>query len=78
MKKKFSLIAMAGAALLLVAACGTTAVTSSSTNLWDQIVYGFAQVIRFLSFGGLTGVGIFIHNYYSGGIAPVDEYPNQI
>ena len=51
---------MAGAALLLLTACGTTAVTSSSTNLWDQIVYGFAQVIRFLSFGGLTGVGIIL------------------
>lgn len=51
---------MAGAALLLLTACGTTAVTSSSTNLWDQIVYGFTWVIRFLSFGGLTGVGIIL------------------
>ncbi len=51
---------MAGAALLLLTACGTKAVTGSSSNLWDQIVYGFAQVIRFLSFGGLTGVGIIL------------------
>lgn len=51
---------MAGAALLLLTACGTQEVTSSSNGIWDQIVYGFAQVIRFLSFGGLTGVGIIL------------------
>lgn len=51
---------MAASSLLLLTACGTSAVTSSSSNLWDQIVYGFAQVIRFLSFGGLTGIGIIL------------------
>ncbi|MGM9886107.1 MAG: YidC/Oxa1 family membrane protein insertase [Lactococcus sp.] len=60
MKKKIALLSMAASSLLLLTACGTTAVTSSSTNLWEQIVYGFAQVIRFLSLGGLTGVGIIL------------------
>jgi YidC/Oxa1 family membrane protein insertase len=79
LKKKFSLIAMAGAALLLLTACGTKAVTGSSSNLWDQIVYGFAQVIRFLSFGGLTGVGIILFTIIiRAALLPVDEYSNQI
>lgn len=51
---------MAGLMLAFLAGCGREAVTSHSTNLWDQIIYGFAQVIRFLSFGGLTGVGIIL------------------
>jgi len=68
LKKKLSLIGMAGAALLLLTACGTSEVTSGSSGIWDQIVYGFAQVIRFLSFGGLTGIGL----------TTVDECTNQV
>lgn len=60
MKKKLALVSMMGAALLVLTACGTIAVTGHSSNVWDQIVYGFAQVIRFLSFGGLTGIGIIL------------------
>ena len=60
MKKKLSLIGMTGATLLLLTACGTQAVTSQSSGWWDQTVYGFAQVIRFLSIGGLTGIGIIL------------------
>ncbi|CAM3082569.1 membrane protein insertase YidC [Lactococcus hircilactis] len=60
MKKKIALISIAASSLFVLTACGNSAVTSSSTNLWDQLVYGFAQIIRFLSFGGLTGVGIIL------------------
>ncbi len=51
---------MMGVALVFLSACGRAAVTSQSSNLWDKIVYGFAQIIRFLSFGGLTGIGIIL------------------
>ncbi|MCL2676860.1 MAG: YidC/Oxa1 family membrane protein insertase [Streptococcaceae bacterium] len=60
MKKKIALISMLGSALLLLTACGTSEVTKHSTSLWDQIVYAFAAIIKFLSFGGLTGVGIIL------------------
>ena len=60
MKKKITLLSMASASLLLLAACGRSEVTQHSTNFWEQIVYGFAQVIRFLSFGGMTAVGIIL------------------
>lgn len=60
MKKKITLLSMASASLLLLAACGHSEVTQHSTNFWEQIVYGFAQVIRFLSFGGMTAVGIIL------------------
>lgn len=60
MKKKLSLLSLAAAALLLLSACATSAVSGHSTNLWDQFIYAFAQVIHFLSFGGLTGLGIIL------------------
>lgn len=60
MKKKLALLGVLGAALVFLSACGRTAVTSQSSNLWDKLVYIFALIIRFLSFGGLTGVGIIL------------------
>ncbi|MGY3729851.1 YidC/Oxa1 family membrane protein insertase [Lactococcus termiticola] len=60
MKKKISLLSMAAAALVLLSACGQAAVTQHSSNAWDQFVYAFAQIIHFLSFGGLTGIGIIL------------------
>ncbi|MFC3927321.1 YidC/Oxa1 family membrane protein insertase [Streptococcus caprae] len=56
--KKIKLTGLAGAALLLLSACGRSDITSQSSGLWEQIVYFFAQMIKALSFGGLVGVGI--------------------
>ncbi|MGT2735818.1 YidC/Oxa1 family membrane protein insertase [Streptococcus orisratti] len=60
MKKKISFISLASVGLLVLSACGRGEVTSSSTNGWEQVVYFFAQAIRFLSFGGSIGIGIIL------------------
>lgn len=57
-KKTIKFSAMAGAALLFLTACGTSDVTKSSTGFWNQLIYLFAETIRFLGFGGSIGLGI--------------------
>lgn len=52
------------ASSLLLTACASSGrpsdITSSSTGLWEQLVYFFAQMIEGLSFAGLTGLGIIL------------------
>ena len=60
MKKKLKVASLLGGALLLLTACGTSEVTSQSTGAWEKFVYFFAEVIRILSIGGNTGVGIIL------------------
>ncbi len=60
MKKKIKLAGLVSFALVFLAACGRGEVTSSSSNGWEQLVYLFAEAIRFLSFGGSTGIGIIL------------------
>lgn len=60
MKKKLKLSGLAATMLLFLAACGRSDVHANSHNIWDQIVYIFAQIIHFLSFGGITGIGIIL------------------
>lgn len=46
--------------VVVLSACGTGEVSSSSTGLWDRyIVYYFGQAIQFLSFGN-AGIGIIL------------------
>lgn len=58
MKKKFKLLGMGGLALILLTACGASEVTKSSNGFWNQLIYLFAEIIRFLGFGGSIGLGI--------------------
>ena len=60
MKKKLKLVALSGLAILVLTGCGRTDITGQSSGLWEQFVYGFAQIIHFLSFGGLVGLGIIL------------------
>ncbi|GFH42840.1 membrane protein insertase YidC 1 [Lactococcus hodotermopsidis] len=60
MKKKLKLSALASLAILVLTGCGRTDITSHTKGIWEQFVYGFAQIIRFLSFGGLVGLGIIL------------------
>ena len=60
MKKKLKLVALSGLAVLVLTGCGRTDITGHSSGLWEQFVYGFAQIIHFLSFGGLVGLGIIL------------------
>lgn len=60
MKKKLKLVALSGIAVLVLTGCGRTDITGHSSGLWEQFVYGFAQIIHFLSFGGLVGLGIIL------------------
>lgn len=60
MKKKLRFTGLLGLALIVLSACGTSAVSSQSTGLWETIVYYFALAIRYLSFGGSMGVGIIL------------------
>ncbi|MGX7031248.1 YidC/Oxa1 family membrane protein insertase [Vagococcus zengguangii] len=49
------------ALVLVLTACGTTKIDASSTGVWDRyIVYNFAKVIKALSLGGNTGIGIIL------------------
>ena len=45
---------------LVLAACGTSEVTSQSTDLWEKFVFFFAETIRFLSFNSSLGIGIIL------------------
>ncbi|KXT75555.1 YidC/Oxa1 family membrane protein insertase [Streptococcus sp. DD12] len=58
MKKTLRLIPLLGAALLVLSACGTSAVTNQSTGAWETIVYYFALAIKGMSFGQSMGLGI--------------------
>ncbi len=50
--------------LLFLVGCQSSSqvadITSSSTSLWEKFVFFFAQMIKSLSFGGLTGLGIIL------------------
>lgn len=58
MKRKIKLLGLSSLTLILLAACGRSEVTASSTNGRDQIVYFFAEAIQWLSINGRIGVGI--------------------
>lgn len=58
--KKIKLTALAAIGLILLSACSKPGLTSSSTGLWNQIVFGFAQIIHWLSFSGSIGLGIIL------------------
>lgn len=58
MNKTVKFSGMAGLALFLLTACGTSQVTQSSNGFWNQLIYFFAEIIRFLGFGGSIGLGI--------------------
>lgn len=60
MKRILKLISLGLAATLFLAACGRGPVTGQSTGIWEQLVYFFAQVIRFLSLNGNIGIGIIL------------------
>lgn len=60
MNKKYKLGFMLGSALLFLTACGTSKVTDQSNDLWEKMVYLFAETIRFLSFNGSIGIGIIL------------------
>lgn len=60
MKKKVKLFGLALLSSLVLVACGTSEVTSSSSSLWEQIIYAFARVIQFLSLNGNIGIGIIL------------------
>ena len=47
-------------ALLILAACGRSQITSQSSGIWERFVYFFAEIIRFLSINGNIGVGIIL------------------
>lgn len=60
-KKKILLSLGLLSLVLILTACGTGSINSSSTGFWDHyIVYNFARVIKFLSIGGNAGVGIIL------------------
>lgn len=60
LKKKIKLAGLLSLSLLVLAACGTGAVTSQSTGAWDKLVYWFGQFIQHLSIGGHIGIGIIL------------------
>nr|WP_018030621.1 YidC/Oxa1 family membrane protein insertase [Streptococcus ferus] len=60
MKRKVKLISLASMALLILAACGRSQITSQSSGVWERFVYFFAEIIRFLSINGNIGVGIIL------------------
>lgn len=60
MKKKLKWAGLLSSTLVLLSACGTSAVTSDSPGLWEQIIYWFARVIQFLSINGQIGIGIIL------------------
>ena len=60
MKRKIKLLGLSSLILGLLAACGRSEVTASSTNGWEQIVYFFAKAIQWLSINGRIGVGIIL------------------
>ncbi|GFH40399.1 YidC/Oxa1 family membrane protein insertase [Lactococcus insecticola] len=60
MKRKLKLSGLASLAIFILTGCGRSDITSKSSGIWDQFVFGFAQIIKFLSFGGLVGLGIIL------------------
>ncbi|MFV0556144.1 MAG: YidC/Oxa1 family membrane protein insertase [Lactovum sp.] len=58
--KKISLVGLIAVGLFVLSACSKSGLDSSSTGLWNQIVYYFAVVIHWLSFGGSIGLGIIL------------------
>ena len=72
MKRKIKLLGLSSLTLILLAACGRSEVTASSTNGWDQIVYFFAKAIQWLSINGRIGVGIVL--FHDAAL----QYANQI
>lgn len=60
MKRKLKLSALSVLAILVLTGCGRSDITAHSSGAWENFVYGFAQIIRFLSFGGLIGLGIIL------------------
>jgi YidC/Oxa1 family membrane protein insertase len=59
-KRKFKLLALSVLAVLVLTGCGRSDITAHTSGAWERFVYGFAQIIHFLSFGGLVGVGIIL------------------
>lgn len=60
MKRYLKLSGLAALVLLVLTACGRGDITPQEASLWEQFVYGFAQLIKSLSLGGYTGVGIIL------------------
>ncbi|MDN6030563.1 MAG: membrane protein insertase YidC [Lactococcus plantarum] len=60
MKRKVKLSAISALGLLILAGCGRSDITGQTSGIWEKFVYGFAEIIHFLSFGGLVGVGIIL------------------
>lgn len=58
--KKAALAGLAGLALLTLTACGTSKITDTNSGAWETVVYGFAQIIHFLSFNSSIAIGIII------------------
>lgn len=59
-KRKVKLLAISALGLLVLAGCGRSDITGQTSGIWEKFVYGFAEIIHFLSFGGLVGVGIIL------------------
>lgn len=60
MKKKLKWAGLLSLSLVLLSACGTSAVTSESTGQWEQLIYWFGRIIQALSFNGHIGIGIIL------------------
>ncbi|MDR0298106.1 MAG: YidC/Oxa1 family membrane protein insertase [Streptococcaceae bacterium] len=63
MKKKTKKILLSLSALtvlLFLTGCSKAGLTSDTPGIWNQIVYHFALVIRWLGFGGSIAVGIIL------------------
>lgn len=60
-KKKLLLFLGMISLVVFLTACGTGEVNAQSTGIWERyIVYNFARIIDFLSFGGNKGIGIIL------------------
>lgn len=60
MKKKVKWTSLLLGSLFFLTACGTGPVTADSSNLWDQVIVGFAKIIQLLSINGNVGIGIIL------------------
>lgn len=60
MKRKIKWTLLLAFGIMVLTACVSGPVTSQSKGSWDQIVYQFANAIRFLALGGNIGVGIIL------------------
>ena len=60
-RKKILLFISMLALVLVLTACGTSKIDAGTTGFWERyIVYNFARVIKALSLGGHTGIGIIL------------------